>query len=65
MKAAKQQKVAAAQKVASAARFALATGQALRIRVKMSHLDWNEKLGLVVWALVPISFAYAMIQRFN
>ena len=44
------------------ARFALATGQALRIRVKLSRLEWA---GLVIWALVPISFAYAMIQRFN
>ena len=47
------------------ARFAPATGQALRIRVKLSHLEWNEWAGLIIWAMVPISFAYAMIQRFN
>lgn len=65
MKAANQQKVAAAQKVASAENSALATGQALSDADKMTRLDWNEKIGLAVWAMVPISFVYAMIQRFN
>jgi len=59
MKAAKQRKVAAAQKVASAARPALASGQAL------SELKWNEWAGIVLWAMVPFAFAWAIFQKLN